>query len=176
MAKIDARGFVDDGSDDLSVLGNVTVLGTMSVAGAANGLGKLTTAGNVQAGQNLGAPNTWVPIAQWLTSSWSSVAVTTNVSSSMTINSSGLYMHAVNMSFSGSAGIYTFGMFESGTLDPDCQVQETLAAGQPFPTNVVLADIDYHTAGDIVDVRVKCTNAGANFQLNYGNFMLYKMS
>jgi len=157
----------------LEISGAAT-LGSLNVIGSTSNAGKMFVSGNFSAGQNLGSPNVFTAINQWLTSSWKS-SVTTSGSTSMQINAPGSYLHITNMSFSGSAGVYTFAKFENGYPDPDCMVQTTIANGQPFPVNVTLSDVDMYNTSDVVDIRVKSNNAGANFQLNFGNFMMLKV-
>jgi hypothetical protein len=166
------RGFVDDGSSGLVIAGNLVVGGAISSALSA---GVMTTSASYATGQNLGAPTSWTRIGQWYTSSLSTPSVTTNLSTSFTINQAGFYFHSANMSYSGSAGIYTFALFQNDILDRDCIIQNTLAAGQPAPDNISLSDIDFYPSGTVLDIRTMCSNAGSNFQLNFGNFMVFRL-
>ena len=178
MAYINSKGLVDDGSQNLSVAGDVSV-GTLTAAGAISSsvgaFGELQTQGNFGAGQNLGAPNTWVQVTQWLTSSVNSSGVVA-ARNGVTASVAGLYFHNVAMSFSGSAGTYTLAMFINGQQDNT--LQTTIAAGQSFPVAVTIADLDFHGPSSLPvvhDIRVKCNNAGANFQLNYGTFDVFRI-
>ncbi len=176
MAIIDNRGLVDDGSNSLTVQGTITTLSSFTASAGA--FGEMTTYNNNAFGQTLGAPNTYVQITQWLTSSLSSPGVSVLPSASngqtnnyLQNNVAGLFFHSIAMSFSGSAGIYMFAVFVSGSEEPDSVIQQTITSGQPFPQSIAMHYIDFHTQiGLQHDVRVKCNNAGANFQLNYGNF------
>lgn len=146
----------------------------MSTAGAitssVGSFGAISTVSNAQNGQNLGAPTGFTQVRQWLTASIATAGVTPLPTSSIRINAEGWYQTLCAMSFSGSVGIYTFAFFQNGVIDSDCQLQQTLDAGQSFPRAVTIHDLMHCAAGDLIDVRVKCTNAGANFQLSNGMF------
>jgi len=116
-----------------------------------------------------------VLVTQWLTSSIATPGVVPNVSSSLTINSEGWYITMIPMSFSGSAGQYTVSLFQNNVQHPNCQLQTNINTGQPQPNSVTLVDMNHYASGDVLDVRVKCTNAGANFQLSNGNFIVRRM-
>jgi len=177
MAYINSQGLVDDGSSNLTVAGSVSV-GTLTSAGqitsSVGAFAELTTQNNGQSGQNLGAPNTWTQVTQWLTSSLNSpgcVAANNGITASLP----GTYFHSIALSFSGSAGIYTFALFLNGQQGNT--LQTTIANGQPFPDSVTISDLDFHGPSDVPvihDLRVKCNNAGANFQLNYGTFDVFR--
>lgn len=173
MAKIDHRGIFDDGSRDLTVAGGVTTGGVMT--SSVGNFGSLSTFSNNLIGQVLGTPNTFVQIQQWLTTSLSSPSITpVSSSGSMTVATAGAYVTLISLSFSGSAGTYTFNVFRNGVLDTDAQIQATIAAAQSFPVAVSITDLDFLNAGDVLDVRVKTNNAGANFQLGNGNFSIFR--
>lgn len=172
MAYLNSQGFVDDGTSDLAVGGRLTVSGPISSSQGA--FAQLTTNGNFGAGQTLGAPNTWNLITQWLTSSITSPNVTA-AANGITGSSTGVFFHSVTLSFSGSAGTYTFSMFNNGVQGNS--IQTTIAAGQSFPVAITITDLDFHASSDLPivhDVRVKSSNAGANFQMNYGTFSSFR--
>lgn len=85
-------------------------------------------------------------------------------------------MHSVAISFSGSAGVYTIGMFANGVQDNS--LQTTIETGQSRPSTVTIVDLDFHSDAEIPikhDVRVKCNNSNANFQMNYGMFSIVRV-
>lgn len=178
MAYIRNRSFVDDGSNDLTVAGDAQ-FGTVSSIGpitsSGGSFGELLTIGNFGPGQTLGTPNTWYQINQWLTSSLSSPGIVVG-NNGMTGSVSGLFWHSVAISFSGSAGVYTIAMFSNGRQDNT--LQTTIETGQSRPSTITITDLDFHSPADIPaihDVRVKCNNAGANFQMNYGAFSVVRV-
>jgi len=138
--------------------------------------GQLVTANNNTAGQNLGAPTTFTVIQQWLTSSLTSPAVTAVPTGSIGINVQGMYLVTAAMSFSGSIGTYTFLMYKNNVPDYDAQLQMTIpnVGGQAFPVSLTLQDLDYYTIPTSLDIRVKCSNAGANFQMSNGSFIVVR--
>lgn len=178
VAYINRQGLVDDGGANLSVAGD-TQLNTLTCTGvissSVGAFGELRTQGNLAGGQNLGAPNTWSQVTQWLTSSLNSPGVVA-ANNGLTGSVVGLYFHSVAMSFSGSVGTYTFALFVNGQQDNT--LQTTIASGQSFPVAVTISDLDFHGPSDLPcvhDIRVKCSNAGANFQLNYGAFNAFRI-
>lgn len=160
-------------NNDVDIAGHFTAGGVIS--SSAGSFAELSTFSNNLGGQNLGSPTAWTQVTQWLTSSTNSpncVAANNGITASLP----GIYFHNVALSFSGSAGTYTFALFVNG--QQGSTLQTTIASGQPFPVSVTIADLDFHGAADVPvvhDLRVKCSNAGANFQLNFGAFDVFRM-
>lgn len=83
-------------------------------------------------------------------------------------------MTLVSLSFSGSAGTYSFNVFKNGQR-LNCQRQDNIDVGQSFPVGVSILDFSYYNNSDLLDVRVKCTNADAGFQMNNGSFIVFRV-
>lgn len=112
---------------------------------------------------------------QWLTSSVNSLGLIA-ANNGLTASLPGAYFHSIALSFSGSAGVYTFALFENGVQGNG--LQTTIGNGQSFPVAVTIVDLDYHPVTELPvkhDIRVKCSANNANFQMNYGSFTMFRV-
>ena len=142
-------------------------------------IGELSTKDNASFSTQMGSPNTFVQMLTWLTASNSTAGVVSNVSgtANLVVQNPGYYMTSVALSFSGSTGTYTFSLFQNGVQHPNCQVQQAIPAGQGAgPFSVTLSDVNIYAAGDTLDLRVKSNNAGASYQMQNGNFIVFKVA
>ena len=171
MAKIDSRGFVDDGSSHLSIAGDLNVRGVIS--SSAGSFAEIATFDN-QVGQTLTTANTWYIVTQWLSQSISSPGSLPQTASIAYVQPD-MYYTCCSLSFSGSAGVYTLALFSDGVQERDSTLQATISTGQSKPNNLTISDMEYENSGTVHDLRVQCSLAGASFLMNYGNFLSFRI-
>lgn len=124
--------------------------------------GEITLTGNAAA-TVLVVQNAWLPFAT--TAGWAADLapqhMTLNLpAGTISPNLSGRFFMAATVAFTSPAGpeLIEFAMFKNGAPIPD-HIAVTWTDTNAFPNTVTLTGIDDIAAGDVVDLRARCTTA-----------------
>lgn len=117
----------------------------------------------------------------YLINQWNSIANQVNAtgnlgSGSITVGTAGWWKLAVVLSGFGDAGspTYEFSVFINGVEHTNAKVQQVMNTGTTQSWSI--SDVNQLNAGDVVDVRVRCTTAaGKQITLVLGNFILFRI-
>ena len=105
--------------------------------------------------------NTFYQIIGWTVGTFNSGTSPSSTNSNIVINSAGIYqtLASISFSFGGNAHIYNFSFFINGVQVPGHQSVSQVSNANNVYSNVTLTGVVQMNAGDVVDLRARCTNA-----------------
>lgn len=135
-------------------------------------IGEISTIDGVGS-QTLSLQNTFYAFNQWTNNERDLNVLPDYTNGTITIQTTGTYLTTCNLSLqSGNNLDLKVSLFVNGTLHSNASSRITTGTSNPY-SNVVISDVNKYDAGDILDIRISCTNSsGVSVTVRQANFFV----